>query len=462
MQSWDMITADVARNWPIYASMPFIAALIGYVTKLVAIRMMFRPFAFKGIGPLGWQGIIPRRAPQMVDVLCETLTGRLISADEIIARVDADELGAIIARQLREEVARIVPKVAEAYQPVLWELLPVSLRAVVVQRAQAIALDKVPDLVAAIRDNIDDVFDLRELATREFLSDPYVLESMFLDVGKREFAFIRRSGLVFGFGIGLLQAVCWALFKNPWIMPVFGLFTGWFTDWAALRLIFNPKEPKKYLGVITWHGLFLKHRIPVSQEYGNLIAEKVLTTDRLVKALFTGSKSEKLVDVVAELVEKAIVDQVPDMDQVLRTGKGLGGILGSAGIGLDRIGVGTLSVGSVIGAVTGAVEEVVGKPIKTVVTGLDVAQVKPMSRAAATDLVAAFPAIVTDAEPYLDRALDIRNTMVEKMVAMTPLEFEGVLRPAFQQDERTLIMVGAILGFLVGELQVFLVEHLSH
>jgi hypothetical protein len=39
---------------------------------------------------------------------------------------------------------------------------------------------------------------------------------------------------------------------------------------------------------------------------------------------------------------------------------------------------------------------------------------------------------------------------------MTPEEFEGMLRPAFKEDEPTLILVGAILGFLVGELQIHL------
>ena len=39
------------------------------------------------------------------------------------------------------------------------------------------------------------------------------------------------------------------------------------------------------------------------------------------------------------------------------------------------------------------------------------------------------------------------------MQELTPEEFEGVLRPAFKQDEWILITVGAVLGFLVGELQ---------
>ncbi|MCA0158355.1 hypothetical protein LB823_19335, partial [Tsukamurella sp. M9C] len=97
-----------------------------------------------------------------------------------------------------------------------------------------------------------------------------------------------------------------------------------------------------------------------------------------------------------------------------------------------------------------------------VVGGLDMAQIGPMSRAGADDFVASMPVMLGDANDYLDAKLDIRTTMVQKMAAMTPDEFEGVLRPAFQADEKTLIMVGAILGFLVGELQVLMVEHLTH
>jgi hypothetical protein len=42
------------------------------------------------------------------------------------------------------------------------------------------------------------------------------------------------------------------------------------------------------------------------------------------------------------------------------------------------------------------------------------------------------------------------------MSLMTDEEYEGLLRPAFKQDEWKLIAVGGILGFLIGELQVHL------
>ncbi|MDF0532363.1 DUF445 family protein [Tsukamurella sp. 8F] len=462
VQSWSEIAHDLQTNWLVYLTMPIIAALVGYGTKLVAIKMMFRPQRFKGIGKLGWQGIIPRRAPQMVEVLCETLTGRLISSREIVERVEGPELAALIERPLRAEVARIARKVIPEYQPTLWHVLPPVAQDLVIQRVQEAAPDVVVALTDALTEQIDDVFDLQTMVTEEFLADPDTLESMFLDVGRREFAFIRRSGLVFGFFIGLVQAIVWAIFHNPWVMPLFGLFTGWFTDWAALRLIFNPKEPTRYLGVITWQGLFLKHRIPVSKEYGALIATRVLTADRLIKGVFAGAESDKVRIMVADVIEEELRNQMGDLRQFVDVDPDSLPILKDLGIsslGLQGIGAGDVSVGSLLGAVSGVMRE----PMKGVTgVGLDIAGVEPMCQAAAEDITAVLPTVLEGAEDYLTRALDIQETLGDKMAAMTPEEFEGVLRPAFRADEKTLIAVGAILGFLVGELQVLMVEHLTH
>ncbi len=45
---------------------------------------------------------------------------------------------------------------------------------------------------------------------------------------------------------------------------------------------------------------------------------------------------------------------------------------------------------------------------------------------------------------------------------LTPDQYEAILRPVFKDDEMLMITVGAVLGFLVGELQVVLVEHLAN
>lgn len=70
----------------IYLSMPVVAAAIGYLTKFVAVEMMFRPVTFRGIPPyLGWQGVIPRFAPRMAAIAVDSLMARLIDPEELLA-----------------------------------------------------------------------------------------------------------------------------------------------------------------------------------------------------------------------------------------------------------------------------------------------------------------------------------------------------------------------------------------
>lgn len=58
---------------------------------------------------------------------------------------------------------------------------------------------------------------------------------------------------------------------------------------------------------------------------------------------------------------------------------------------------------------------------------------------------------------YTNEALDMEVTLRTRMAALSPDKFEGVLHPAFQEDELKLILVGAALGVMVGFFQVFVV-----
>jgi hypothetical protein len=46
------------------------------------------------------------------------------------------------------------------------------------------------------------------------------------------------------------------------------------------------------------------------------------------------------------------------------------------------------------------------------------------------------------------------------MMEMDDGEYEGILRPMFKDDEWLIILLGGVLGFLVGELQVTVLTHL--
>lgn len=59
---------------------------------------------------------------------------------------------------------------------------------------------------------------------------------------------------------------------------------------------------------------------------------------------------------------------------------------------------------------------------------------------------------------YTNETIDIEEEMRVKLIALPAAEYEGVLRPAFQEDEIKLILVGALLGAGAGALQGLLIS----
>ncbi len=403
------IAADFAQHWPLYVSIPIVAALIGYGTKLVAIRMMFQPVEFIGVKPfLGWQGIVPKRAARMASIACDTMTEQLIKPAEVVARLDASRIAQEIEKPLLAGVEDIVREVVGHYQPGLWESLPVRVQRLVIERVQHESPRMVAAVLDLIKSDVDSVFDLKGMVVTSLVKDKRLLNRIFQEAGAKEFKFIARSGLVFGGAIGVVQMVAWVLFKFPPIMPVFGLFTGWFTDWLALRMIFYPIEPRRYFGV-QWQGLFLKRRAEVAEAYGSLIAKEIITPHNVIEAILHGPLSDR----VLALIQRQ----------------------------LDR------ELGSV------------AKPLLVFAVGSR--KYQDMKLAISSQIMSRLPETMRYIEDYATDAMDIRNVLVSKMKQLSPKEFERLLRPAFEQDEWILIATGAVLGFAVGEAQVLVLEHLA-
>ena len=420
MQSLAQIAADVQQNWLLYLSMPFVAAAIGYGTKVVAIRMMFEPLDWVGSQRrlfgyriFGWQGIVPRKAAVMAAIACDTMTSKLLKPEDVFGRIDPDRVAREIEQPLLQAVEEITRNVAQAYSPGLWELAPQALKNRLIQRIKDEAPRLVRDIMVDVRRNIRTVFDLKAMVISSLMRDRRLLNRIFLEAGRGEFRFIRRSGIYFGFAIGCVQALAWALTHNVWIMPVFGLFTGWFTDWLALKMIFNPKHPKKYLfGLVEWQGLFLKRRMEVSAEYGRLIAAEVITPRNILDAVVKGPLSDRLFAMVQKQVQRMVDEQA----------------------GLAR---------------------------PFVVLAVGTSKYAQMKELVAQQMMERLPETMKHVEDYAGQAMDLENLLSTKMKQLTVEEYEALLRPAFQQDEWILIAVGAALGFLVGEMQVLLMEFLA-
>ena len=402
----------MSGSFAILVSIPLVAALIGYVTKLVAIKMMFEPVDFMGLRPwFGWQGIVPRRAARMASIAVDTMTRDLISAGEVMSRLDPDRVAAELDEPMRRAAAEITQEVLAEYQPGLWEAMPEAVRRLTIARVQAESPALIKAVLADIQNNVDSVFDLKAMVITNLVTDKALLNRIFREAGRKEFRFIARSGIWFGGTIGLLQASLWTIFHQPLIMPAFGLVVGWFTDWLALKMIFNPKRPIRILG-IEFQGLFLKRRKEVAADYGALIADEIITARKVIEAVVNGPLSDRVFRMVNREVQSAL----------------------DRGSGIARPLV-VLTVGS--------------------------ARYRAMKASISAKVMARLPETMAHLEDYARESMDVRNLLVEKMQRLDELQFEALIRPAFEQDEWILITVGALLGFTMGEVQALVLEHFA-
>jgi len=285
-----------------YMSIPVVAAIVGYGTNWVGVKMIFYPIEYFGVdlkrwpeqplGFIGWQGIVPCKTRKMSQRLVDIVTKKLLSLKEAFARLDASRL----ADLLEPSVARAIEHDAAWGEAWIAVIRP-SLRPALV------------DLVKEMQDEVESLLDLEEVVSSAFLRDKVLLGELFQKAGRKELEFLVNSGLGFGFFLGILQMICWICFPKSWVLPLGGALVGYITNWVAIKLIFDPVEPTQ-IGPFVMQGLFEKRQVEVSFEFSEFLAERVLNSQRLIDEIANGRKRENFQAMVRRAVPPIVPDRV--------------------------------------------------------------------------------------------------------------------------------------------------------
>jgi uncharacterized membrane protein YheB (UPF0754 family) len=389
-------------------SIPLISGIVGYCTNFLALKMMFYPLEFIGIKPIfGWQGLIPAKRKIMAEIEVELVLGKLLSVEELAQRIDSRELTRAIDRRLKQVLKKIVNEVMRECAPQLWASLPAKGKDLVYARIEADIPNVVDKMVNDFQGNISEIVDIKELVVNKLVDEPELINEIFLKSGAKEYPFIERSGFWFGLLFGLPTMAFWIYFPHWWVLPAGGLIVGYLTNWIAIKIIFEPKRPIKFLGM-TIQGMFLKRQDEVSRVYSDIIEDKLMTSENITEIALHGSGSDQLLELIELHVNDAIERYIS-----------------------------------------------VAQPYFAIGMGSD-AYYK-MKDLASKRIFENSEKYLPYAFEYSNKALKIGDDLCERMRALSPEEFEGVLRPAYEQDEWKLIVTGAILGMGAGFLQLYLV-----
>ena len=143
-------------------AVPLITALIGAVTNWAAVRMIFGPREFVGVGPIGWQGVIPAHNERFANDIADNV-GAVLSARELAERLDPRSLEEELSVRLDEELPLMVAAVSEELSPGMWEQMADPARDVVIAQVRQSVLSTATETFDDLRSVSDELLDLHAL-----------------------------------------------------------------------------------------------------------------------------------------------------------------------------------------------------------------------------------------------------------------------------------------------------------
>jgi hypothetical protein len=392
-------------HWAVLLSIPLVAAALGLGTRALIVVLLFKPRRFLGVGPLGWQGAVPRSATKLATVNADLITGRLLTTQELFTDVDAQRLLAHVEQPLLRTIDTVAHETLAKHHPTVWEALPPFVQDIVVKRLQASGPWIVRELVDRLRTNADWIVDIRDVVIKR-LSDPERMSGL---VRSMTIADLRRStlaALAFGLVAGVGEAILLAVTGWSPLLPICGAAIAVGACWTAGELIYRPRSAHKVGGIVV-RGPVHRHRAGITRTYAKTIAEEVLTPEVMLDALANGVERLQaravLADIVGELVDKHAM--------ALRA-------LVKATIGTERL--------------------------------------PEMKRTAAARALENLPYTARPAHRYLAEAMAVERTVSYRVAELSDAEFELLIRPALHTARLPLTIFVALLGAAAGALQMVL------
>lgn len=402
MNEWWSAMA-MTENWIALAAIPVLSAFVGWVTNALAIAMTFKPLEFVGIPRLrlGWQGIVPAKSAKMAGFVVDNALEKVADLNDLFQVMQPETIAEQLATSVDERLEDYIDEAMRESHEVMWERVPLIMRKRIYARTRRQLPMIMENLVEDVAANIEDLVDLRGMVVRVMRNNKALVVRVFTEVGRQELDFVVRSGLYFGFLFGLLQAIVFWLWPEPWLLPVFGFLTGYVTNWLALNVIFRPINPI-VCGPLRLHGLFMQRKAEVSAQLSELMTQEVINLKQILLELLGGPHEHRT---------RAIVNRHlrPLLDSTM--------IRASLQVALGAEGFSSLKG-------------------------------QMADRALAVSLQSVEQASFGD-----ERSQRIAKLLTNRLSQMSDEAFQNLLRPAFKEDEWILIVLGAVLGTLAGFVQ---------
>ena len=187
-------------------------------------------------------------------------------------------------------------------------------------------------------------------------------------------------------------------------IPFISAFIGWFTNWIAIKMLFHPKEPKKFL-FITFQGVFPKRQRQFAEKLGKMVSTELISFKEIEDKIINPDNLKKLMPFVEAKVDDFLRRKLSDAFPII-----------SMFIGDSTI-----------------------NQLKTIFMA---------------ELEIIFPEMIANYMKNLESQLDLEKIVTEKVYGFSSDKMESILVQIMSKEFKFIEVIGAVLGFLIGLLQV--------
>ena len=187
-------------------TLPIIAAITGWVTNYLAIKMLFHPKKKIKILFLTIQGIFPKRQDVLAERLGRIVASELFSFNDIKERFTSTSTAVEINRVLDEKLEDFLDVKLKTMMPMVAMFLNNDAKTRIKDTLHLEFQNILPDILNKYSEKLERDIDIEKIVSQKvtaFSSDK--LEQILFSIMKKEFKLIEILGGVLGFFIGLIQ-----------------------------------------------------------------------------------------------------------------------------------------------------------------------------------------------------------------------------------------------------------------
>ena len=190
------------------------------------------------------------------------------------------------------------------------------------------------------------------------------------------------------------------------ITVLLAAFTGWITTWIAIKMLFHPRRPIRFLG-LTIQGIFPKNQRLIAEKLGQVVSKELLSFDEIEAKVTNPDNLQKLRPDIEEHIDNFLRNKLKDVFPML-----------------------SMLMGE-----------------KTIVQ---------LKEAFLTELESLFPVLMKSYMNKLQHDLDLEKIVTEKVANFSSEKLEDILNQITKKEFKFLEVIGGVFGLLIGLAQVLI------